>query len=159
MFSVKVESGDLARLSRQLRTVGDAKAIRRDLVRGLRSGAKPALEAVRAAALALPDNPGGRSTGLRRKAARAASIQVRTSGRQAGVYVRISRARMGNQAGALKGSRSRRWRHPVFGNRDVWVQQASRPEWFDRAARSQAGPARRAVQQVLNDIERRMAHR
>jgi len=48
------------------------------------------------------------------------------------------------------------WRHPVFGNREVWVAQSSRFMWFDRPLLL-AGPlVRREIKKVLDDIERRL---
>jgi hypothetical protein len=47
----------------------------------------------------------------------------------------------------------KRWRHPVFGNREVWVNQPSQPYFYN--VLRVAGPAsRRAVNRVLDGISR-----
>lgn len=159
MFKIQVTGAqDLKRLSRQLREAGNPKQVRRDLTKGLRAGAKPAVVAVKAAALALPDKPGNASPGLRKELAAATSIQVRTAGNSAGVRVRISRARMGDRAALAKVTNKGRWRHPVYGNRSAWVTQTSRRGWFDAATRSAAPAVRRSLKKVLDDIERKLKH-
>jgi len=149
---------DLRALSKRIRTVTNPKQVRKDLTKGLREGAKPAAARVKAAALALPDTPGNKSTGLRRKMARATSVQVRTGGNQAGVAVRLSRARMGDQAALPKVTNKGSWRHPVFGDRNTWVVQASRRGWFDEANRQSAKDVRASVKKVIDDIEKRLSH-
>lgn len=151
-------ASDLKALSRQIRKSADPKQIRRDLTKGLKDGTKPAVALVKAAALALPDKPGNKSTGLRRKMARVTNAQVRTTGSTAGVRVRISRARMGDQASLARVTNKGLWRHPVYGNRGVWVPQMSRRAWFDEANRQAAPGVRRAVKKVLDDIEKRLEH-
>jgi hypothetical protein len=166
MIDVKMSGqDDLRRLSKQLRTVGDGKAVRRDMMRGLRQGAKPAAAAVKAAALSLPDKSGNASTGLRRRMAAATGVQVRTSGRQAGVKIRVSRRRMGGQASLAKVTNHGTWRHPVFASSNqtrsewTWVRQSSRRGWFDRTAAAHGKDVESALKNVLNDIERKLSHR
>lgn len=159
MFDISVQHGpdDLRALAKKLRKHGNAKVIRKQLNAGLKLGAKPALEATKKAALSLPvkagQNPG---TGLRKKMAKVANIQVRSSGRDPGVRVRISRARMGDQASLVKATNNGRWRHPVHGNREVWVTQTSRAGWFDNANRYSGPPVRRAIKRVMDDIENQL---
>lgn len=163
-FGLRDGSDDLRRVARQLRAAGNGKALRRDMTKGLRQGAKPAVAAVKAAALDLPDKAGNASPGLRRQMAAATGVQVRTTGRQAGVRVRISRQRMGDKASLAKVTNVGRWRHPVYADKSkprsewTWVPQTSRPRWFDRASASAAGPVRRELKRVLDDIERKLAH-
>lgn len=46
-----------------------------------------------------------------------------------------------------------RWRHPVFGNRDVWVQQPPQPYFYKTM--KVAGPrARASVNRVMDQISR-----
>lgn len=155
-FQVKQSQHDLTDLARQLRKVGDAKAIRRELTSGLRKGTKPAVNAVKASALGLPSK-GTRPPVLRARMARATSAQVRTTGRQAGVRVRVRRTTMGDKAALPRVTNEGSWRHPVF-SRKVFVTQTSRRGWFDDANRYSAVPVRREIKNVLNDIERKMAH-
>jgi hypothetical protein len=151
-------AADLQALAKRIRTVADAKQVRRDLTKGLKDGTKPAVALVKTAALALPDKPGNKSRGLRKKMARVTNVQVRTSGRSAGVRVRLSRARMGDQAGMARVTNNGKWRHPVYGNRKAWVTQTSRRSWFDDANRRAAPQVRRAVKATIDDIQKRLSH-
>jgi len=146
---------DLRRLSRGLRQHGGAKALRRETVKALRESVKPVERDVKSAALSLPAR-GPRSTGLRRRIARATSTQVRLSGRSPGVKVRVSKARMGDQRNLPKLMNQGRWKKPVFGNRAVWAAQTSRPRWFDDPNRAARPMVRRRVKRVYDDIERKL---
>jgi hypothetical protein len=147
---------DLKAISKRIRSTATPKQIRKDLTAGLKAGAQPAAVKVKAAALALPAKPGGKSTGLRKKMARVTNVQVRTGGNQAGVKVRISRARMGSQASLPKVTNEGLWRHPVYGNREHWVRQLSRRGWFDGAAASAAGSVGRELKRVVDTIQKRI---
>jgi BMFP domain-containing protein YqiC len=151
-------AADLKTLAKKIRKSADAKQVRKDLTKGLKDGTKPALVLVKAAALALPDKPGNKSTGVRRKMARVANVQVRASGNSAGVRVRLSRSRMGDHAAMARVTNDGKWRHPVYGNANVWVRQYSRRGWFDDANRRAASQVRKAVKQVIDDIEKRLSH-
>lgn len=159
MLQIETTGADQLRvMARRIRQVGDPRQVRKDLTKGLKDGAKPAADRVKAAAMALPARP-GRGTGLRRRMAAATSVQVRTGGRDPAVAVRISRARMGAQAALPKVTNEGHWRHPVFGNRGRWVVQRSQPGWFDNAARSGAPAVRTELQKVLDDMERKLSRR
>ena len=150
-------AADLKAVAKRIRTAANPKQVRKDLTKGLKEGAKPAAVLVKSAALALPAK-GPKSTGLRKKMARVTNVQVRTGGNSAGVRVRLSRARMGDQAGMARVTNKGRWRHPVYGDTKVWVTQTSRRGWFDDANRRAAPQVRRAVKQVIDDIEKRLSH-
>lgn len=146
----------LRAVSKQLRTVAEPKAMRRDLIAGLREASKPAVPAVRAAALALPAY-GQKHTGLRRRMAAATGVQVRTSGARAGVAVRIGWKRMGDQARPARLMDRASWRHPVYGR--AWVVQRGVPGWFERANQSKARVVRAGLQKTLDEVARRLARR
>lgn len=151
---------DLRALSAQLRKSGDAKTIRKKLNKGLREGTKPALTATKKAALNLPST-GKSRTNLRKNMAAASGTQVRASGRDPGVRVRIARKRLEktNQASLAKVTNIGRWRHPVHarpGRPRVWVTQESTPGWFDKANQYSARPVRRELKAVLDGIEKEL---
>lgn len=161
MFEMRVTQGpnDLKRLSRQLRSVEGGKGIRTRLMKGLRQGTKPAQTRVRAAALGLPSK-GTYHTGLRRNMAAATGIQARLSGNQAGVAVRISRKRMGKQAGIVRESNNPGyWRHPIYGHRGSWVTQHSTRGWFDTAIVRSVPEVKSELKRVLDQIEKDLSHR
>jgi hypothetical protein len=142
-------------MARRLREVTNGPQLRREMTKALRQGTRPAVVGVRAAALSLPaKHP---SSGLRRDMAAAVSVQVRTTGNQAGVRVRIPRRRLGSKAALPRVTNRGVWRHPVFGDRGTWVTQTSQRGWFDRAAAAAAPQVRRALDQVIDDLDRKLS--
>ena len=115
------------------------KALRKHLM----SKVAPIVEEVRQAALAIPSNrevggtrkKKGQTLGLRASLAAAAKADFNGTGRGAVVHIRISKTRFQAVSGKenrslphyMEGRRKRPWRHPVFGNKEVWVEQSSHP--------------------------------
>jgi hypothetical protein len=105
--------------------------------------AKPIVQEVRAAALAIPSRGGevagmrkkkGELLGLRAGLATATKSDISTTGRGAVMHIRVSTSRFLSVSGRprtipyyMEGRRKRKWRHPVFGNKEFWVEQASHP--------------------------------
>lgn len=163
MQMVLVDSGDLKAISKALRNHADGKRLRAELVAELKETARPMQAQVKAAWLAAPSqnqpNVGGQD--LRKLLARSTWVQARLTGKEAGVRVRSDGRRMPNRMKALpgyaEGIRRRPWRHPVHGDRDVWVTQRPFPRFY-AAARPDESRARRAVtdaiDKVFDEIER-----
>lgn len=153
-FEIKGGS-DLARIARELRHVSGGTEIRKRMVREIRREAKPLVPMVRRAILSLPSKGEG-STGLRASMAKAVTLTVRTSGRQAGVSLRVDGRKMPAGQGSLpaymEGSK-RPWRHPVYGDTDVQVAQPAHP-YFYRIVRPFGSRAKRAVIRVVDSISR-----
>lgn len=153
MIGVEVRGGkDLQRISRQLRHVGNGREIRKRMTKELRASARPMVPAVRASIGAIPATS-GKSSGLRRRLSRATRLRVSTVGRNAGVSVLVDPKKMPEGEKALPKNMEglKRWRHPVFGNRDMWVQQKAHPFFF-RAVRPLGSKSRRAINKVLDSI-------
>lgn len=151
-MQIEVTGADqLRKVSAQLKTVADGSAMRRDLTKGLRTGVKPSVVSVKAAARSLPAK-GPKSTGLRRRMARATSAQVRTTGTTPAVRVRISRKVMGDQAALPRVLNRAAFRHPVFGH-DRWVTQRGARGWFEAAIRPTEPAVREEMKAVLDRIE------
>ena len=137
--------------------LADAKRFDRELSkslrRELRAAAKPMAQAAKDAALALPSKGTG-STGLRRSLARSVTVQVSNSRRRAGVFIVAKASKMpAGQRTMPRAVRKGTWRHPVFGNRQVWVTQQG-GDWFDGPISAKAPAAERAVKKALDDAER-----
>lgn len=150
-------SRELKRTARQLRALNDKELTKR-FRKELRAAAKPLVPAVRQGARQIPSKRGYSAEGLRGRLSRAVKLEVKTTGRQVGVRVRVDGRKMPDKQGSLpayiEGNKPR-WRHPVYGNREVWVQQPARP-FFYKSLRM-AGPlARGAVNRVLDGIEREL---
>lgn len=153
-FTVKASGADLREVSLKLRRVNDA-ALKRRFRTELRAAAAPFVPAVRSSIASIPVK-GTRSTGLRGRLAKAVTLRVRTSGRNAQVSILMSTARMPDGQRALpacmEGTKSP-WRHPVFGDDDKWVTQESHPYFFP-VVRPMGAAARLAVNRVVNQITR-----
>ena len=151
-MEVSVTSDDVDNLVRALRTHADAKAIRRDLFRGLGGVAKDVrVKMVNVIPQALP-----------RRGGLAGQFQAATSGRisaKSGKYAGISiwyKAK-GHDIRTLTGARLR---HPVFGNRAAWVEQTAGvdPKVFPAEFERQKPDIQRAVNRVLEDIARKVTN-
>ena len=130
------DTGDLKRLARDLRDVADGKELRKELTGGTADILRPLVPDVRAAYRSMPSRGRARSASradLRALLAKSVRVEVRTSGRTAGARIRADGRRMPDQMKALpayvEGERAR-WRHPVFGDRAVWVTQAPSPRFY-----------------------------
>jgi len=146
--------GDLRRISRELRRM-DNREITKRFRKELRAAASPLVPRVRASIRSIPSTRSYSPMGLRGSMAKATRLEVKTSGKAAGVAIRVDGRKMPAHMKSLPAmvEGKKRWRHPVFGNRNVWVQQPSHP-YFYNVVRV-AGPAsRRAVNKVLDGITR-----
>jgi len=164
---VRVRTGrDLADLTRALRREADGKARLKELRKGLREPGKEIAKAVRGNIRTLPSKGESRRRGrksLRAEMARSVTLQVRTSGRQAGVNVFMSPKKMPTGKKALPSYFERRpgyerLRHPVFGDRETWVQNQNVPPqgYFTRTIRPVERRAVEAVQRVIDETARRV---
>ena len=105
--------------------------------------AKPIVQDVRAAALATPSR-GGEVAGMRKKKgelpgfraslATGTKSDINTTGKGAVMHIRVSTSRFLAVSGRprtlpyyMEGRRKRKWRHPVFGNKEFWVEQNPHP--------------------------------
>jgi hypothetical protein len=154
---VLVDSGDLKAISKALRGHADGKRLRKELVAELRATARPMQAQVKAAWLAAPSqnqpNVGGQD--LRKLLARSTRVQVRLTGKEAGVLVRTDGRKMPSGMRALpgyaEGIRRRPWRHPVHGHRDTWVTQRPFPRFY-AAVQPDEGQAKRAITEAVDKV-------
>jgi hypothetical protein len=150
MIDLEVRGGDdFLRASKALKAAGQF-GLRRELHKQMRRGARPLIPLARAEARRVLPRAGGLAEQVAKAPMR---VQVRTGAQTAGVRVVVGKDR----SGARMANRGL-IRHPVFGNRDRWVDQRVPPDWFDGAMRRNAPTVRphilRAVQNVLTDIAR-----
>lgn len=162
-WSAVHDAAQYKKLARQLKEAGRGDLQRR-MTREIRREGAVMLRAVQAAWLTVQVRgeggtaTGGRrqSTGLRRRAAAATRISILGSG------IRLQVA--GNKIDPAYGrslSRSLdglgRWRFPVHGNREVWVQNHVEGEVFYTTARRFEARFRAGVQRVMDDTARRLS--
>jgi hypothetical protein len=155
-ISVRASGQDLAEVSRKLRKAGDKEAARQFRTE-LRAAAAPLVPAVRASIAAIPVKGTSGSTGLRKSLQKAVTLRVRTSGKNAQVSVLMSTAKMpsGHKALPAMMEGTKRWRHPVFGNEDVWVSQDAHPYFF-KVVRAGGPAAKAAVNRAVGNITRKI---
>jgi hypothetical protein len=154
-----VDAGDLKAVAKALRKHEDGKQIRLQLSRELRDVVRPLVPRVKAAWLSAPSRGHGGSTrrgpDLRSLLARATRSEVRLTGKLAGVRVRTDGRKMPDGMRALpgyaEGIRRRPWRHPVFGNPELWVQQDPFPRFY-QAVQPNEAQAREAVEQAVGRV-------
>jgi len=89
----------------------------------------------------------GYRKGLREQVAANLGTQVRTprTGRGAAVRVASKKARWANKA-----LNAKTWRHPLFGNRNGWVEQAGN-QYFSRGAKVGVVEARESIISVVEE--------
>jgi hypothetical protein len=155
-MSFQLRSGrDLARISRELRRMDDRELLKR-YRRELRAAARPLVPAVRASIRQIPSKRPYTAAGLRGQMARATGLEVKTTGRQAAVIIRVDGRKMPPKAKAVQAYMEGikpRWRHPVYGNRNVYVQQPPHPYFFD-VMRTSGTRARLAVNRVVDQVSK-----
>lgn len=155
------DNDDLRAVVRALGKAANGKELKTQLRKELRRELAPMVADVKQAWRSAPSGRGSvrrRGGSLRGSLARATRGEVRTSGREAGVRVRTDGRRMPNQAKSLptlaEGTK-RPWRHPVHGDRDVWVQQRPFPRFY-RAVRPNEAAARREVERAVETVFRQI---
>lgn len=151
-FDVTVKSEDVDNLVRAIRSHADGKALRRELARGLNSATKRVRgQMIEVIPAALPRR-GGLAAQFEDKVKGNASAK---SGRWPGVSIWY-RAK-GHDVRTLTG---KRLRHPVFGNRSVWVNQTAGvdPAVFFAEFDKQKPDVQRAIVAVLEDVARKVTN-
>lgn len=164
---MNVGANDLEDLARRLRSQSGGRAQRR-YQQAIQSAVPPIEAALRSAALGarVTSSRGGRSPRaegsnsrrrqgpLRQRVAGAIDHRVTPTG----VRFVVDAAKVDSRYGGtlpryLDGElpKSRRWRHPVFGNAEVWAQQTGTP-WFFRTIRRHEETVEKAIGQAMDDI-------
>jgi len=141
---------DIDRLVRAIRSSADAKSLRRELYAGLNRASKGVRgQMIEVIPAALP-----------RRGGLAAEFQATTtarttakSGKWAGVSIKFRSK--GHDVRTLTG---KRLRHPVFGNRNVWVTQTKGvdPTVFVGKFDEQEPEVLKAVLDVMNEVARKV---
>jgi hypothetical protein len=150
-FTIKSE--DVDNLVRTIRTHADAKALRRELSVGLNRATKN----VRGQMIDAIPNALPRGGGLAEqfKATTSAGTTSAKSGKYAGVSIRFR-----NKGYDIRTLTGQRLKHPVFGNRGVWVEQTAGvdPDAFAAEFEKQKPDVQRAIVRVLEDVARKVTN-
>lgn len=143
-------SDDIDRLVKAIRKDANAKALRKEMYSGLNRVSKSMRgQMVEVIPAALPRRGGladlVKSTTRSRTTAK--------SGRWAGVTIRFTNS--GHDIRTLTG---KRLRHPVWGNRNAWVEQRKgvHPGVFMGKFEQQKPAVQRAILDIMNDVARKV---
>lgn len=150
-------SKDLKRIAAELRRM-DNPELRKRFGKELRQAAKPMVPAVRKAIREIPSKRAYTAAGLRGRMSKAVKLEARTTGKDAGVRIRVDGRKMPNREKSLQSYMEgvkRPWRHPVFGNTEVWVRQEPKPYFFrtvEQLGRQTRQDVNKVIDQVAKDI-------
>ena len=143
--------------SRRVREQGNPRVVRKELNTSLKEAAAPAVEDVKSAALNLPAK--SKRHILRQRIADSTSAQVKSSGRDPSVKVRISRPKMKDKAPVPQLMDKGPFRHPVFGREKKWVKQDGHKAWFENAIQKTVPEVRARVEEAADHIARKVVEK
>ncbi|MFI6296704.1 hypothetical protein ACIBEJ_34300 [Nonomuraea sp. NPDC050790] len=185
MVDVRIQGAEqLGELAKRLKAAGnDGKKLRKELLKSIRAGAKPALADTRRVVKTIPvvgargggrkareghqfDRSKGdegkrrdrarRGAGLRDTVARSLRLVVKTGSRTPLVRIEVDASKLPEDQRTLPRhlDSKRGWRHPTFG-REPWVDQRGRP-WFAVTIRKHLPAMRTRVITAMNDIAKKV---
>ncbi|NEA67550.1 hypothetical protein G3I56_34415 [Streptomyces sp. SID12488] len=160
-FSLAVENVDgLAALVRAIRAEEDGKALRKDLAKNMRDALRPGAQQAKDSIMAMVSTQGAMPA-LRSSIARKIRPEVKLGGHWSGARVKAFKTKniRGFPNAPKRTNRASGWRHPVYGNRNNWVTQRGKIEWFDRSFTGREALYKQAVNQAMEDMARRIAAR
>jgi len=161
---------DLDKLTRALRRTAEGKLIKNEMARALREIGKDVVRIERESIMETPITADPRGTkpsgkgggkGIRRPIANSIVTRNRLTTTQrtvAGIEVRVSKSALPEGLKNIPSAMERRggWRHPVFGNRDVWVRQKAPDGWWTRGKQRALPMAEAKGIAAMQRAERRM---
>lgn len=150
---------DLEDVAAALRTEQDGATIRRQLTTALRKAVEPAVLDAKSRIMAM--GSGGlphAGESLRSAIASRTRAEARTGGKASGVRVRArtTPGARGFKNAPRRTNRESGWRHPVFGNTEVWVHQEGAVGWFDDAMHAHPDEYAAAARKVVQDAAERI---
>lgn len=131
-------SAETGRLAADLKRLGDGRDLKRALRRNLRRTAEPIKRRTQANASWSRRIPG------------AVKVVTSLSARNPAVAIRVDSNRAPHARPLEQGSKGRRNvnRHPLFGNREVWIDQPTRPFFFRATTGAMPAVERAAIDAV-----------
>jgi hypothetical protein len=160
-INLELTPQNLRQISRALKAEEDGKELRKELAANMRDALKPGAANAKSAIMSMASTTPHSGPALKTAIARKIRPEVRITGRFPGAKIKAFKTKtLRNFPNAPKRTnRASGWRHPVYGNREVWVQQAGKVKWFDHAFEGQQAHYRRQVQFALADMVNRIASR
>lgn len=136
----------LEALGKRFKAAG-GPALRRELLRGIRESNKPTIARIRESAADKLPHAGGLAEEV---SSNRIGTRTRLTGRSAGVRITMT-GRI-----SLSSLNAGRLRHPVFGNRSVWVQQTVPAHWYDDPVHEDLPQIRKKIDGVMKDVARKI---
>ena len=144
---VKAQRDEVKAVSTSVSSTGAGSATRYDAARKSRRNQGP---------LTLRQHTSlmGRS-GLRESVARTVRVVNRSRGQSHQLTVKSEGSRMpGGQRMLPVHMNKGTWRHPVFGNRNAWVDQKVTPGWFDKPVETHRNRIFEQIERAIDDALR-----
>lgn len=158
VFEVEPDLASLRRIVDALDAEEDGGRLRRDLAKGLRKAGEGAARASQASLMSMGSAGLPHGESLRAVVSAQVKSSARLSGDSAGARITAgSKGPRKFRNAARKLNRPGGWRHPVYGNRDKWVQQIGKPGWFEEPIRARRDEYLNAVLEAMQDMVRRIA--
>ncbi|MFF5759679.1 hypothetical protein ACFY7A_30125 [Streptomyces longwoodensis] len=161
-FALGVETHEgLAALTRAIRAEEDGKQLRRELAANMRAALRPGADEAKSSIMAMSSAGLPTAPALRASVARKIRPEVKLGGRWSGARVKAFKTKnvRGFPNAPKRLNRAGGWRHPVYGNREVWVHQHGKTGWFDHAFEGRQSNYKEAVEAAMEDMARRLAAR
>ncbi|RMI92047.1 hypothetical protein BIU87_20820 [Streptomyces sp. ZS0098] len=160
-ISLELDPENLRRIARALRAEEDGKELRKELTKNMREALKPGAARAKSSIMSMASTTPHDGPALKTSIARKIRPEVRITGKFPGAKIKAFKTKnLRNFPNAPKRTnRSSGWRHPVYGNREVWVQQTGKVRWFDRAFDGEQAHYKRQVQLAVADMVNRIASR
>lgn len=160
-LNLRLTPQNLRNISNALRAEEDGKELRKELTRNMREALKPGAAAAKSNIMSMGSATPHGGPALKSSIARKIRPEVRISGKFPGAKIKAFKTPnvRGFANAAKRTNRASGWRHPVYGNREQWVQQTGKVKWFDRAFEGQRNTYEHAVKSALADMVNRIAER
>lgn len=152
---------NLRAISNALKAEEDGKQLRKELTKSMREALKPGAADAKSAIMSMASSTPHGGPALKSGIARRIRPEARITGKFPGARVKAMKTPnlRGFANAAKRTNRASGWRHPVYGNREVWIQQHGKLKWFDHAFEGKQGHYQRAVQFALAEMVNRIASR
>lgn len=143
---ITIDASDFFKVSKRLKAAGGE--LRKEVLKEIRTAAKPLIEETRDAARSSLPSSGGLAESIARTPQR---VQTRTGAKTAGVRIVA-----GGKGGAARTTDQGFVRHPVYG-RGPFVRQNVPGGWFADTLNDKAPEVRKDIADVLEDAVKRLA--
>lgn len=160
-FDLRVTHEGLDQLVRAIKAEEDGKALRKELAANMREALKPGAEQAKGSIMGMVSLNSHPAPALRSAIAKKIRPEVKLGGRWSGARVKAFKTKnvRGFPNAPKRTNRASGWRHPVYGNREVWAQQRGKLEWFDRSFTGREGAYMQAVHEAMEAMAARIAGR